>query len=253
MFIYKITAGGKVYIGFDTKPTYKKSRWKDHCRESLKDNPKRKIHIIMKEVGIENCQYEVIDDSFSSLGSLALSEIEYIEKYNSFKNGLNSSLGGDGLGHTGFSKLTEDEIQKIREKLGSKLKDYNTNIKWANTTKEDRKKLTAHLHTQEIYEKRSNTLKEFYKENPEEKSKKSKGITNWQKHNRDTLLNNNKKNSIKGAEKVSKKIKVELEDGTLLYYKSKSDFQRQTGQWANTIIQKTKLGNFFNGYKAWEI
>ena len=62
----------------------------------------------------------------------------------------------------------------------------------------------------------------------------------------------NRVNSLKGAAKVSKRLKVELETGEVLYYSSKSDFQRKTGQWANTIIRKTQEGIFYNGYKIWE-
>ena len=38
----------------------------------------------------------------------------------------------------------------------------------------------------------------------------------------------------------------------MLCYPSKSEFQRQTGQWAKTILEKTAKGISYNGYKAWE-
>ena len=251
MFIYKITIKEKVYIGLDTKPSYKLSRWKIHC-QNAKRNLNTKLYNAMNLYGIENCKVEILEDNFTDVTSLALAEINYIKKYNSFYEGLNSTFGGDGLGKH-LPDLSDDEILLIKKSLGDHFRNYNKNIKWANTSIEDRKELTSHLHTEEIYQKKSNTLKKFYENNPEEKHKKSKGITDWQKDNRDILLQNNRKNSLIGAAKVSKKIKVEKEDGTLLYYKSKSEFNRQTGQWINTIIQKTKLGKFFNGYKAWEI
>ena len=49
-----------------------------------------------------------------------------------------------------------------------------------------------------------------------------------------------------------KKLFVELPDGNMLYYSSKSEFQRQTGQWAKTILEKTSKGLSHNSYKAWE-
>ena len=56
-----------------------------------------------------------------------------------------------------------------------------------------------------------------------------------------------------GAAKVSKRLEVETEDGKVLYFSSKSEFQRQTGQWANTVLEKSKNGEFYNGYKAKEV
>ena len=56
-----------------------------------------------------------------------------------------------------------------------------------------------------------------------------------------------------GAAKMAKKIKVEFPDGTIVIYASKSEMQRQTGQWAKTLITKTKQGITYNGYKAWDI
>ena len=87
--------------------------------------------------------------------------------------------------------------------------------------------------------------------NPE-KDKKKIGIMDWQSKNQDLLRETNRRNSLKGAAKVSKKISVETPDGNMLYFVSKSEFQRQTGQWAKTIIDKTTRGLSHNGYKAWE-
>jgi hypothetical protein len=39
----------------------------------------------------------------------------------------------------------------------------------------------------------------------------------------------------------------------VLNFKSKSDFHKITGEWANTIIRKTKNGSFYNGYRIKDI
>lgn len=253
MFIYKITVIplNQVYIGLDTGPSYKLSRWKTHCIES-KTHCKTKLHKAMSIHGIENCTIEIIEDNFTSIGKLALAEIEYIKKFDSYKNGLNSTPGGDGLGRHNLHRLTENEILEIKLALGDNFRSYNKNIKWANTSEEDRKKLTEHLHTDEIYKKKSETLKKFYESNPDIKKSKGLKIKKWQEQNKEQLKTQNKINALKGAAKVSKRLKVELETGEVLYYSSKSEFQRETGQWAKTVIEKTNLGLFYNGYKAWE-
>lgn len=253
MFIYKITVLplNQVYIGLDTNPSYKLARWKMHCKNYLKSTG-TKLYKAMQAHGLNNCTIDIIEDNFSSVAELALAEINYIQKFDSFKNGLNSTRGGDGLGQHNLHKLSAAEIKAIKIALGNNLSEYNLQIKWANTSVEDRKILTKHLHTQEVYQKKSSTLKKFYEANPAEKEKKKIGILNWQSKNRNTLISNNRKNALLGAAKVSKKLFVELPDGNMLYYSSKSEFQRQTGQWAKTILEKTSKGLSHNGYKAWE-
>jgi hypothetical protein len=254
MFIYKITVIpiNQVYIGLDTKPSYKLSRWKNH-QEVSKSRAKTKLHKAMAQHGIGNCSIEIIEDDFDSVGKLALAEIDYIKQYNSYRSGLNSTPGGDGLGKHDLASLSENEISQIRLALSESFTEYNKNIKWANTTDAERKELTKHLHTEIVYEKKSNTLKKFYDANPEIKKEKSLNIQRWQLENQEQLRTTNKINGAKGAAKVSKKLVVEKEDGTVLHFNSKSEFGRITGQWANTVIQKTKEGQYHNGYKAREI
>lgn len=253
MFIYKITIVplNQVYIGLDTKPSYKLSRWSKH-QEEANSRCRTKLHSSMKHYGIENCTIEIIEDGFESIGKLALAEINYIKQYDSYRNGLNSTPGGDGLGRHDLASLSDDEIQQIKTALSDGLSEYNKNIKWANTTLADRKKLTRHLHTDQVYKKKSDTLKKFYEANPNVKKDKGTSIKQWQLENKEQLKETNRINSLKGAAKVSKKIVVEKEDGTLLHFNSKSEFNRSTGQWAETVLRKTEEGKFHNGYKGWE-
>ena len=253
MFIYKITVLpiNQCYIGFDTAPSYKLSRWKTHQRNAL-NNPTTKLYAAMANHGIDNCLIEIIEDKFTSIIDLALAEINYITQFDSFKNGLNSTVGGDGMGRHILHKLSDDEILKIKEALGERFSEYNKTIKWANTTVDERKLLTQHLHTSEIYKKKSATLKEYYQANPTAKQDKAASIVKWQQDNKLQLAETNRINGLKGAQAVSKKLVVEKLDGTMLYFSSKSEFTRQTGQWAATILQKTKQGIFHNGFKAWE-
>lgn len=253
MFIYKITVVplNQVYIGLDTKPVYKKARWKEHCRAAFKGNKNRKIHNAMREYGLANCIYEVIDDKFQTVAQLALAEISYIKKFNSYRNGLNSTPGGDGLGKANFSLLSDSDLIEIRAALGNNFKEYNKK-KWLDTTPDQRKEMVRNLFTPDVNARRQQTLKEYYNSTPGAKESKAKAIVDWQIKNRDIMVDNNRKNSLLGATKVSKKISVETPDGDVLYYPSKSEFQRQTNQWANTVIEKTKQGLSHNGYKAWE-
>lgn len=253
MFIYKITVLpiNKVYIGMDTGPVYKKKRWKEHCRE-LKRNSNRKIYEALRKYGIENCIYEVLETGFSTIGELAIAEIKYIQQHDSYRNGLNSSLGGDGLGHNNWAAISEEDLLKIKEALGEHFKNYNKK-KWSGTTPEERKKMLKHWFEPDVIQRRTETLKEYYKANPDSVEHKVNKLREWREKNKEHHRKVVRENGAKGAAKVSKKLKVETENGEIIYFSSKSEFNRKTGQWANTVLKKTKQGQFYNGYKAEEI
>jgi hypothetical protein len=248
MFIYKITVTttNKCYIGLDTKPDYKETRWKLHCKDA-EGNSARKIHVAMREAGLENCIYEVLKTDFSSLSSLAVAEIELIKQHDSYRNGLNSSPGGDGIGKHDLASMTEEEIQMIRKSLGEHWAEYNKK-KWSNMTKDEKKKAVAHLHTPDIQKKKAATLKKFYDHNPKVKAAKGQAIQNWHRVNKEKATENSRLNGLKGAAKVSKAVVLEKEDGTILTFKSRSEMQRETGQWFSTLLEKSKAKVYHNSY-----
>lgn len=247
MFIYKIEVGGKVYIGFDSNPEYKETRWRAHCK-AAQTTPKYKLHVEMQKHGIENCVYEVLDRGFTRMVDLALAEINYIKQYDSYRTGLNSTLGGDGMGKHNLLEMTEDEIKKLKESLGEHWTAYNIH-RWGKLSAEERKLQSSHLHTDIVYQKKSETLKKFYKANPEVKKEKAIAIKKWQQENIDTVRAINQKNGMLGAAKVSKPVTVYNEGGATEVFKSRSEFQRNTGLWFTTLVEKTKQGLYYKGYK----
>lgn len=253
MFIYKITVGDKQYYGMDSKPTYKQHRWKSHKREALNMSDTNPLHIAMREANIENCKYEVVEEGFTTLSQLAVAEIKYIADNDTYRNGLNSSTGGDGLGHHNLHEMNDDEITVIKKALSDALSDYNNKIKWAGLSEDERKKATSHLHNEEVYQKKSATLKKYYANNPEAKKEKAKSIAKWREQNRDLLLEQNRKASLLGAAKISKKVKVEFDNGETKVYNSKSEYAREHGHDLKYILAKTKAGLHHKGKKAWEL
>jgi hypothetical protein len=251
MFIYKITAGSKVYIGLDSKPEYKEHRWKEHYKLA-KYNAKTKVHLAMKKVGVDSCTYEVIESGFEKMIDLALAEIKHIKEHNSYKRGLNSTPGGDGLGKHTLLSMKEDEILKLREALGVHWKNYNQK-KWGGMTLEERQKKLAHLHTPKVYAQRAETLKKFYECNPGIKTEKGKAIKKWQEANKEIVKANNKKNGLLGAAKRSKPLVVEWENGKGETFKSRRDFERKTGLWFSILVEKSKQGEYYKGYKLKEL
>lgn len=90
--IYKITnsKNGKCYIGLAKNIS---QRWSQHRNFEVNDNSK-KLYWAFQEYGIDNFDFEVI--KYCEPNKLAYWERYYIEQFDSFKNGYNSSLGGEG-------------------------------------------------------------------------------------------------------------------------------------------------------------
>lgn len=89
--IYKITnkVNGKSYIG-QTRYTLE-FRWRQHIHK--KDNTY--FHNAIRKYGVENFEKEILEEC--DYTDLNKREIYYIAKYDSFKNGYNLTIGGDGV------------------------------------------------------------------------------------------------------------------------------------------------------------
>ena len=93
--IYKIynTINDKLYIG-KTVSTLE-DRFNQHIRDSKKDrNEKRPLYNAMNKYGIECFFIELIEEC--PLEELSKKESYWIGYYNTYENGYNATLGGDG-------------------------------------------------------------------------------------------------------------------------------------------------------------
>lgn len=113
--IYKITniINNKCYIGKTYKSTIK--RFSEHKADSLRErNINRPLYRAFNKYGIYNFEIETLG-TFKE-GELEAKEIEYIEIYDTYKNGYNATLGGDGKS---YLSLSEEEIIDKYNELGS--------------------------------------------------------------------------------------------------------------------------------------
>ena len=94
-YIYKITndINNKVYIGktlLDIEKRFKEHKQDSHRR--LEEN--RPLYRAMNKYGQEHFSIELIEECL--IEELSDKEIYWIDFYNSYKNGYNATLGGDG-------------------------------------------------------------------------------------------------------------------------------------------------------------
>lgn len=107
-FIYKITnrVNGKVYIG-QTHFTIE-HRWKQHQKNFNIEHRKQPLYCAFAKYGIENFDVDKIEEI--ECDKLDEREIYWIAYYDSFKNGYNATLGGDGKIYT----WTDNQYEEIR-------------------------------------------------------------------------------------------------------------------------------------------
>lgn len=161
--IYKITntINGKVYIGC-TIYTLEK-RFYEHLYRCFKTDYHSKLYNSIKKYGEENFVIELISEC--DLDKIYETEKKYIEQYDSFKNGLNSTLGGEGcLGYVHSPEIRRKISIKTKEGNSHKNKTYiDLYSNNSNTEKEKRKtgvkKYWDNL-SEEDKEKRISRLKE---------------------------------------------------------------------------------------------
>lgn len=105
--IYKITnlINNKIYIGKTTLTI--EQRFKQHCDDSIRSIAEnRRLYRAMNKYGKENFFIELIEECDSSIDSER--EIYWINKFNSYHDGYNATLGGDGR-----NTFDYNEIEKL--------------------------------------------------------------------------------------------------------------------------------------------
>ena len=88
IYMYKNKINGKIYIGQTTCSL--KKRLYDHLHQD------GYIDRALRKYGIENFEITVLEDNINDTNMLNEREIYYIEKYKSYENGYNLTVGGNG-------------------------------------------------------------------------------------------------------------------------------------------------------------
>jgi group I intron endonuclease len=108
MIVYKHTCltNGKSYIGLTVKSI--EARWQEHCSDANR-NKKRKFFAALNKYGTENWSHEILFESDDEQEILD-KEVEFIELFDSVKNGYNTSKDRfrTGIRHT------PESIEKMR-------------------------------------------------------------------------------------------------------------------------------------------
>ena len=124
--IYKITniLNGKMYIGKTLHSIQK--RFQEHIKDSQKVRyDKRPLYDAMNKYGIENFELTLVENAEAEL--LDEREKYWIEYYDTYKNGYNATLGGEGKTLYDYDQLIEDYlsgslIKEVSQHFGCDVK-----------------------------------------------------------------------------------------------------------------------------------
>jgi len=166
-YIYKITntINDKIYIGKTKRP---ERRMVEHMNHH--SNRKTKFYNAVKKYGKDCFKMVILEEIIIDAerdGKIDLLEQEYIKKYDTVKNGYNSTYGGDG-GNTYYG-FTTGKINQIKEKHRVVAKKLWEDPEYRKKVLENQK---IAMNTKEFKEKQSQILKKLW-EDPENKKKQS--------------------------------------------------------------------------------
>ena len=116
--IYKIEnkINGKVYIG-QSQNIFK--RWSVHGNKNKANNCNMVIAKAITKYGVENFRFEILE--LCTKEELNIKEKHWVSVYNSYKNGYNSTTGGDAPDEFAFSKLTKDTVKILLQELKANI------------------------------------------------------------------------------------------------------------------------------------
>lgn len=145
--IYKITnPSGNIYIGASRDIL---KRWSVHYKYCCNVKSQKKLYNSFMKHGIENHIFEIVEETEESI--LFIREVFYIDYYNSFKKGLNLTIGGE---NPPIQNKPMSDSQKRNIGLSQKGKIISME-----TREKMRKARTGLKQSEELVEKRASKLR----------------------------------------------------------------------------------------------
>lgn len=140
IYIIKNDINDKVYIGKTTKTI--QSRWMEHLESIYQTSTQhRPLYAAMRKHGYKHFYIEQLEEVDNSL--LNEQEIYWIKRYDSYNNGYNATLGGDGRN---MLVITKEEIIELFDKYPNRtLPFYSKQLKCSVPT------LTKYIQLYNIY------------------------------------------------------------------------------------------------------
>jgi group I intron endonuclease len=170
IYCYHCISTGKKYIG---QTVYEERRKRQH-RHDCKRGVDNKFYRAVRKYGWNKFIYGIIEEYDAEV--LEEQEVYYIDCYDTYKNGYNSTIGGEGV--RGFSP--SEETKKKQSVAAKNRTDIRHNKKYfTEEEKREAKRERDRKYQQKIKERRKEYMKEWREKNKEKRNEYSK----WYYHN----------------------------------------------------------------------
>jgi group I intron endonuclease len=156
IYCYHCIPTGKKYIGQTIHEEHRKRQHEHDCKRGV-DN---KFYRAVRKYGWELFIYGIIEEYGADV--LAEQEVYYIDCYNTYNNGYNSTLGGEGVG--GFAP-SEETRKKMSESAKNRTDIRHNKKYFTEEEKREAKRRTGRKYQQKIKEKRKEYMKEWREKN----------------------------------------------------------------------------------------
>lgn len=147
-YIYKIEnkVNNKIYIGQTSRTI--EERYSEHLRCAFIRGYKQPLYNAMRKYGKEAFKISLVEECDAN--DVNNREIYYIDKYDTYKNGYNATLGGEGKLTNNYQELVEDffksglSITKYSEEKHIKDLTVRNALNAVNRMEEYRRKYTEY-------------------------------------------------------------------------------------------------------------
>lgn len=171
IYCYYCIPTGKKYIGQTVHEERRKRQHKCDCKRGVNN----KFYLAVRKYGWNKFIYGIIDEYETEL--LNEQELFYIHYYDTYNNGYNSTLGGEGM--SGY-KISEETRQKMSIAAKNRVNSPHNKKYFTEEEKREAKRKRDREYQQKIKERRKEYMKEW-RANNQDKIKK------WKEENKDYL------------------------------------------------------------------
>jgi group I intron endonuclease len=169
IYCYHCISTGKKYIGQTIHEEHRKKQHKHDCKRGVNN----KFYRAVRKYGWELFIYGIIEEYGADV--LAEQEVYYIDCYDTYINGYNSTIGGEGVGGCSPSEET-----RKKQSIAAKNRGCNNKKYFTEEEKREAKRKRDREYQQKIKERRKKYMKEW-RENNQDKIKK------WKEENKGYL------------------------------------------------------------------
>lgn len=171
IYCYHCISTGKKYIGQTVYEKRRNRQHKHHCKKGV-DN---KFYRAVRKYGWDKFIYGIVEEC--DIEVLNEQEVYYIDCYDTYKNGYNSTIGGEGV--RGFSP--SKETKKKQSVAAKNRTDIRHNKKYfTEEEKREAKRKRDRKYQQKIKERRKEYMKEWREKNKDK-------IEKWKEDNKNHL------------------------------------------------------------------